>query len=449
MVEKKFLAIIIIAVAIVSLIAGSIISLMITPTAPVTVITTISTTIPTTIITTLSPTKPSVVRVLAVAGPEAECLKKYAPEFEKQTGITASIEVVTRDVWGFRKIRELIEDAGLYDVVFIGGGDDALSIKLKGHWIPLDKYLTKEEIDIIYHKDYWIHEGKLMGVPQYYNFPMLFYRKDLLNDPREKAAFKEKYGRELTVPKTYDELYEVAEFFHRPPELYGFFIGGVDWSIFLDHTYFVYGMGANYGDLKTGDLTLNTPEQKRAMQALTRMTKFNPPGWETLTFFDGDQLMLNGKIFMYQNWFYIWRTFTEKMPDKIGIAPPVGDKQPGAHLGAFIAVIPKAAPNPDAGAKFIKWMMSYDYQKKQTIETGNLPMRVDVLKDPEVRKAIPNIEEFEKTMPYLTFQYTTIPGEISSGVAEAIWKVLKGEMTPDEACDWLQNVKFKDRKAIP
>lgn len=389
-----------------------------------------------------------VVRVLAVAGPETDCLIENARKFEEETGITASIEQVARPLWGARKVRELIEDSGIYDVVMIGGGDDPMWVKMQGNWLPLNEYLTEEEVTVITHKDYFTYEGNLIGVPQYYNFPMLFYRKDLLEDPGEQSAFKEKYGRDLTVPKTYDELYEVAEFFNRPPDLYGFFMGGVDWSIFLDHTYFTYGMDGNYGNLESGELALNTTEQKRAMTALTRMTEFNPPGWETLTFFDGDQLMLDGKIFMYQNWLYIWKTFLEQKPDEIGIAPPTGDVQPGAHLGAFVAVIPSVAPSPEAGVKFIQWMMSYDYQKDQVMATGNLPIREDVLEDSEVREALVGIEMLEETLPYLSYQYTTWPGELSSGVTEAIWKVLNGEMTAEEACDWMQNTKFADRKAI-
>lgn len=389
-----------------------------------------------------------VVRVLAVAGPETDVLIEKARSFEEQTGITASIEQVARPLWGDRKVRELIEDSGIYDVVMVGGGDDLVWVKTKGHWVPLDDYLPLEEIAKVTHREYFTQDGKLMGIPQYFNFPMLFYRQDLLEDPEEQAAFKAKYGRDLAVPKTYDELYEVAQFFHRPPDLYGFFLGGVDWSIFLDHTYFVYGMGANYGDLESGDLTLNTPEQKRAMAALTRMVEFNPPGWETMSFFDGDQLMQEDKIFMYQNWFYIWNTFLEVMPEKVGIAPVTGDVQPGAHLGAFVAVIPKAAPSPEAGAKFIQWMMGYDYQKAQVLATGNLPMREDVLEDPEVREALVGIEMYEQTLPYLTYQYTTWPGELSSGISEAIWKVLDGEMTAEQACDWLQDTKFGGRNAI-
>lgn len=389
-----------------------------------------------------------VVRVLAVAGPETDALIENAREFEAQTGITASIEQVARPLWGERKVRELLEDSGLYDVVMIGGGDDLLWVKTKGHVLPLDSYISQEDRDQIEHIDYFIKDGQLIGAPQYYNFPMLFYRKDLLEDPAEQAAFKEKYGRDLTVPKTYDELMEVAEFFHRPPEMYGYFLGGVDWSVFLDHTYFSYGMGANYGDQETGELTLNTPEQARAMEVLTKMAQFNPPGWETASFFDGDLLFQEGKVFMYQNWFYIWNTLRETMPDQAGMAPPTGDVQPGAHLGAFVAVIPQSAPSPDAAGEFISWMLSPEYQVAQTVATGNMPVRTDVLQDPAVREALVGIEMYEQALPYLTYQQTTWPNEISSGVAEAIWKVFDGEMSAQEAVDWLQNEKFKDRQAI-
>nr|QCO92919.1 hypothetical protein [uncultured bacterium] len=389
-----------------------------------------------------------VVRVLAVSGPETDALIAGAADFEKQTGITASIEQVARPLWGERKVRELLQDSGMYDVVFVGGGDDIVWVKDKGHILPLDKYITDDEKAQLMSAEIFTKDGSLIGAPQYYNFPMLFYRKDLLNDPKEQADFKAKYGRDLTVPKTYDELLQVAEFFNRPGEMAGYCLGGVDWSVFLDYTYYLYGNGGNFGDLDSGNLTLNTPEAVRALDVLSQLTKFNPEGWETMSFFDCDTQVEQGKVFMYQNWFYIWKTFQEQMPDQIGMAPVTGDVQPGAHIGAFVAVIPTAAPNPDYGGQFIAWMLDAPYQKQQTIATGDMPVRKDVLSDPDVVAAMPGLEMYEETVPYLTYQHTTWPNELDSGVQEAIWKVLKGEMTSQEALDWLQNEKFKDRKAI-
>ncbi len=395
--------------------------------------------------TTNTGSSAKVVRVLAVAGPETDALIKYAPDFEKSTGITASIEQVARPLWGQRKVRELIENAGLYDVVMTGGGDDNLWVKYKAHVKDLSKLLPADQVDQVILKDKFTYNGKLVGIPQYYNFPMLFYRKDLFNNATEQANFKAKYGHDLAPPTSYDQMYQVAEFFNRPPNMYGFFVGGVDWSVYLDDTYFVYGLGGNYGDPATNQLTLNSPQQKQAMNWLVKFSKFNPPGWQTENFFDGDQLVQNGKVAMYQNWFYIWKTFQQKMPDKIGMAPLAGN---GAHLGAFVATIPEAAPNAANGAKFIQWMMSPTYQKQQAIETGDLPMRKDVIQDPEVRKALVGIEQFEKVLPNLQYNQTTWVGELSAGVSEAIAKALKGDLSPDAAADWLQNEKFKGRKAI-
>ena len=392
---------------------------------------------------TTAPAK--VVRVLAVAGPETDALIKHAPDFEKATGITASIEQVARPLWNQRKAREVIENGGLYVVVLTGGGDDNTWVKYKAHVKDLTKYLPADQVDQLILKDKFTIDGRLVGVPQYYNFPMLFYRKDLLNNPAEQAAFKARYGRDLTVPTSYEEMYQVAEFFNRPPNLYGFFIGGVDWSIYLDDTYFVYGLGGNYGDLSTRRLTLNSPEQKQALNWLVKFTRFDPPGWETESFFDGDKLVQDGKVAMYQNWFYVWKTFQQAVPDKIGMAPLAGR---GAHLGAFVATIPDAAPSPEAGARFIQWMMSANYQKQQAIDTGDLPVRRDTLQDPDVRKALVGIEQFEKVLPNLQYNRTTWVGELSAGVSEAIFKALKGELSPDAAADWLQNEKFKGRMAI-
>src|SRR5260370_41785792 len=80
-----------------------------------------------------------VVRVLAVAGPETHGLVKYAPDFEKSTGITASIEQVARPLWGQRKVRELIENAGLYDVVMSGVGGEKQWGQDKAHLKDLAK----------------------------------------------------------------------------------------------------------------------------------------------------------------------------------------------------------------------------------------------------------------------------------------------------------------------
>lgn len=387
-----------------------------------------------------------VVRVLAVDGPETDALIAGAAAFEEATGITASIEQVARTVWGQRKVAELIEGAGMYDVVFIGAGDDAMWALEKADVLDLSEYLTDDVASEILHGDLFTNDdGDLIAVPQYYNFPMFFYRQDLFDDPDERDAFSAEYGRDLAPPTTYEEMFDLAEFFHRPPETYGYCLGGVDWSVFLDDTYFVYGLGANYGDLETGELTLDTPEQIEAMEWIDRFTDFNAPGWETQSFFDCDQLMQEGKVAMYQNWLYAWEVLKESMGDDIGMAAPVGEL---THLGAMAATIPASAEHPDEAGEFIAWMLSDEYQQSQVEATGNLPVLESQLSNESIRAALDGIEVYEPVVQRLTYNFTTWSGELSTGVAEAIAKVYSGEMTAAEAAEWLQNEKFAGRAAI-
>ena len=60
--------------------------------------------------------------------------------------------------------------------------------------------------------------GKYWAIPAEGDATGWAYRKDWFEDPAEKEAFKAKYGYDLDVPKTWDEMRDIAEFFHRPDE---------------------------------------------------------------------------------------------------------------------------------------------------------------------------------------------------------------------------------------
>jgi multiple sugar transport system substrate-binding protein len=393
---------------------------------------------------------PKIVKILHVSSPEADHLAANIAAFEAATGIEAQIDLTPQQVIQERLVREFMEGGGNYDVVVAAGIEQSTAFLSKGGIIPIEDYLSKEEVELQYARRTFTdpRTGKMAGVAQFNNNQMLFYRKDLLEDPAEQAAFQKKYGRKLTPPATMEELAEVAEFFHRPPDMYGYFVSGVEWSWFSDMRYFAFAEGETFGDPQ-GNLKLNSPGMVKAMTNFVKMSEFAPPGWEGLTFFDGDELIKEGKLFMYMNWSYIWKTFYETMPDKIGMAPPVAGKEPGVALGGYLALIPENAPNLEAAVEFMKWLSGYDYQKKMALDmTGNLPSRSDVLNDPEVRAASPGIEQFEQVLPYAHATKVIWRAEMRSGLYEVFFKILKGETTPKEGLDWVQNVKFAGRKAV-
>lgn len=60
------------------------------------------------------------------------------------------------------------------------------------------------------------YRGSTYGVSLDGDFQTWVYRSDLLGDPAEQAAFKEKFGYDLAAPRTWKQLDDVATHFHRP-----------------------------------------------------------------------------------------------------------------------------------------------------------------------------------------------------------------------------------------
>ncbi len=63
---------------------------------------------------------------------------------------------------------------------------------------------------------------KLVAIPADGDVIVMYLRRDLLEDPAEKAAFRQAYGRELAVPATWSDYDQLVSFFNRPEKgLYG------------------------------------------------------------------------------------------------------------------------------------------------------------------------------------------------------------------------------------
>ncbi len=57
-------------------------------------------------------------------------------------------------------------------------------------------------------------DDKIVAIPADGDITVLYLRRDLMDDPVHKEAFKKKYNRVLTVPETWDEYQQLVEFFH-------------------------------------------------------------------------------------------------------------------------------------------------------------------------------------------------------------------------------------------
>ena len=126
--------------------------------------------------------------------------------------------------------------------------------------------------------------GKYWAIPLEGDAVGWAYRKDWFEDPKEKDAFKAKYGYDLGVPKTYKQLRDIAEFFYRPDEKrYGI-------AIYTDNSYdalamgvenAIFSYGGELGDYATYkvDGIINSQGTVEALEVYKELYKFTPPGW--------------------------------------------------------------------------------------------------------------------------------------------------------------------------
>ncbi len=119
----------------------------------------------------------------------------------------------------------LFEKGGLergdFDVAFVV--TDWIAEAAAGHHLAdLQPYLKELPPEDYPHG--WDHSllrfqtygNEVYGLPYHNGHKCLIYRKDLLDDPGERANYERRFGSRLAVPQTWDEFTRVARFFNRP-----------------------------------------------------------------------------------------------------------------------------------------------------------------------------------------------------------------------------------------
>ncbi len=116
-------------------------------------------------------------------------------------------------------LKDLQAGGGRYDIVmqFPRFNGDLASA---GALTPLDDLIAKSGAQILmanisdaYRELYCQWGGQTVAVPVDGDVAMMYYRKDAFDSEEAKAKYKEAFGADLAVPRTWDEFKQVAEFF--------------------------------------------------------------------------------------------------------------------------------------------------------------------------------------------------------------------------------------------
>ncbi len=249
-------------------------------------------------------------------------------------------------------------------------------------------------------------DDRFVGLPFHNGPECMVYRKDLIESNKEKEAFKDKYGKELKLPETWDDLLQVAEFFNRPDEnLYGTSFAAYPdgHNTVFDFCLQLWTRGGELMD-KENRVILNSNTALEGMtfyrQALQNENILHPKSHE----FDSVKAGLafaNGELAMMVNWFGFASNCEvnadSKVKGKVDIANvPAGPNGHGVSLNAYwMYVIGSGSQNQQLAYDFIRFAASQENDKLLTLE-GGIGCRKSTWHDDEVNQIIPYYHKLEE-----------------------------------------------------
>ena len=236
------------------------------------------------------------ISVLVCEGTTAQ-IDWLKPIWKKETGIDINYITVPLYDLSVKVMAEAVAKSGVYDAMIYPDEYVADAVE-SGLLADMTKWIDKYQYNVdkwpspftggTYHKQS-LYMGKAYQLPWDGCIWTPFYRSDLLDDPKEQAAFEKKYGYPLPQwgADTWNQLYDMMEFFHRPSMVQklpdGSTLKGLNGGWWFRTNEEIGDMfliklvsrGGKYFDDK-GDAAIASPEGIAALEELKKETKFIP-----------------------------------------------------------------------------------------------------------------------------------------------------------------------------
>jgi trehalose/maltose transport system substrate-binding protein len=271
--------------------------------------------------------------------------------------------------------------------------------------------------------------GKLVAMPWFGDFGMLYYRTDLLK----------KYGYSKP-PTTWDQLFAMAKKIEdgekaSNPNFSGFvFQGNAYEGLTCDALEWIASSGG--GDfINNGKATINNPKAAKILDLFRSQIGVTTPRGVT-TYQEGEThtAFIDGDAAFMRNWPYAYslaQAKGSKVAGKFAVAPlPHG---PGGHsvatVGGWQLAVSKYSKHPDAAIEFVRYMTSKAVEKFDTITNSNVPTIPSLANDPQVKKAAPYLNPATANVPRATRPSTALGVKYNEGskdIYQAISRILNG-----------------------
>jgi multiple sugar transport system substrate-binding protein len=341
-----------------------------------------------------APTKTTKLTIAAVQGAEDGPLKKVAPMYQSQTGITMEVVEFPYDQLFEKLVTTFQANGSSYDLCMM---DDPWMPKFgtMGALQPLDSnfgFTRDADIpSIVYDVGTWppprgpvppSEQGKsqhLYGITIVGNVEMFMYRKDLAT----------------TAPGSWNDVLANAQKFNKS-NFYGYVIRGKATNpASSDSLPILWSFGGDIFD-SSWKVVLDSTASIDAITFLTQsLKKYAEPGAENTDAGDRDRLIAIGQAFQSTTWpaevtGVVEAAGVSQVVGKMAYIPiPKGPSGKGlGMMGNWLLGIPKGSQNGSAAADFIKWLIKTENMKTY-VQNGGIPTRTSLLNDPTLGQSNP------------------------------------------------------------
>jgi multiple sugar transport system substrate-binding protein len=402
-----------------------------------------------------APYKGTTLRTIGESLPPLEAMDKLKHKFEERTGIKVVIEQYEHSEAVNKVMLDLNSRRGRYDFILQPHRELGRFVA-NGHLAPIEQYMNDPKLrdpsfkpeKVLYQglwKEISWYEGKAYGFPFTALTMYLWYRKDLLEDPKEQAGFYAKYGYDMQVPETWDQYRDLAEWFTRPDQgFYGTAIQGKRHeALWYEWLNFLYSFGGDMMEVTSGSecgpIIVNSPEAVASLDYYKGLVAYSPS--DTLNYFWDDVMvaMQQGKAFEMIMWNDA--TYAVEDPSQSTVSGKMGfdliPQDKGGKVGqveGWTYLIPAYAQDKEAAFLFIQWMMAFDQQLEQHMN-GGASARPDVYAHSEVQKITYSKASMDTNA--VAIAKPTIPEspEITEILVLELSNVLAGKKTPQQGLD--------------
>lgn len=294
------------------------------------------------------------------------------------------------------------------------------------------------------------------GIPGLVPVGILVYRTDLFGDADLQAEFKEEYGRDLELPKTWEELLEVAQFFTRDmdgdgtDDLWGLAHRYGNANSLVSDWLIAYALpsGFSYFDREFNP-TINSEAGIAAAEFFLapEYLAVQPPGAESADWAETMQAFAQGRLAMFvtETWAVplLLDPTQSTVSDKTAFAQIPGWKDPDTgetsirtfFVGHSFAINHFSSEQAKWAAwDYLNFVRGSELANDFTDETGSV-LRTKQLTDPVLIEKYPHIAVVGESMqlPAGTRPSEPFSAEVVFAVGKEMSSVVAGDKTVEQA----------------